>query len=485
MSDMTASLAAAGSDRSALRANFALATMLAGAFLTIMDVMIVNVALPGIRSDLGASFAQAQFVVAGYSLTYAIALITAGRLGDLFGRRRMFMLGLAGFTATSALCGLAPNAQILVAGRLLQGLTAAILYPQVLSLIRVTFAAGPERARAFAVWGAAAGFAGVIGQMLGGFLAEANLGGLGWRPLFLINIPIGVAALIASPRFIAESRSPAAQRLDLAGVAFGAIALGLLLYPLIEGREAGWPAWSLIMLALALPALAIFGLHQHRRSQRSAQPLLDTSLFGDRAFTIGLLLTLTFYSTLNSSFLAFAFFIQAGLHRSPFDAGLIFSTLAVAFAATSILSRRITAERRRFWLAIGAVVALIGSALAAATPFIAPNIAEAMIPAMVVIGVGEGLFMMQLLNAVISSIHDRHAGSAAGVLSTMQQVGGAIGVAIVGLLFFGALDRARTVGLADAAAYGQALAAAFAYCVAALAATLGLLAALPRASAQS
>lgn len=458
-----------------------LMVMLTGAFMTIMDVMIVNVAIPRIRSDLGASFAEAELVVAGYSLAYAVGLITGGRLGDIFGRRRMFLIGLMGFTATSAACGLAPTPVTLIVARLLQGLAAAILFPQVFSLIRVTFAEARQRTTAFAVMGAVLGVAGIAGQLLGGVLVEADLWGLAWRPVFLVNIPIGLAAFIAAPRMLQESRSPEARGLDLAGVGLSAGGLGLLLYPLIEGREAGWPAWSIAMLLLSVPVLTFFAIHQHRRSLRQASPLLETSLFHDRAFAIGMLLVLTFYSSLNSFFLSTAFLLQLGLRQSPLEAGLIFSTLGVAFVIASVVAGRLTLHHRRAVLIGGAVMALLGYVLAGETAAIAaPLEARDLIPAFVVLGTGQGLLMTPLLNAILSGIHEGHAGSASGVLSTMQQVGGALGVAIVGILFFAALDHARAGGAAEPTAYAQAFTAAAIYGAAATAITLALLFALQR-----
>lgn len=481
LSSMTLAGAPRTGGRSGARA---LAAMLTGAFLAIMDVMIVNVGLPSIRAGLHASFAEAQLVIAAYGLSYALLLITGGRLGDLHGRRRMFLVGLAGFTLTSMLCGLAPTAPMLIAARVLQGAAAALMFPQVLSLIRVTFTDEAGRARAFAALGVVAGLAGVTGQVLGGFIIEANLLGLGWRPLFLINLPIGIGALVAAGRFIAESRAPEAARLDLAGVLLGTIAFGCLLVPLIEGREAGWPAWSFAMLAASVPLLLLFARQQHGKTRRRASPLVDTGLFRDRAFTVGLLMVLAFYSTLNAGFLALAFFIQAGLKRSPFEAGLLFAVLAVVYAGVSAVAGRLPAGRRRALLATGAAVTLIGFALAAAAPALFPGAPVALLVlALATLGVGQGLFMTPLINTVISAIRDEQAGSAAGVLATMQQVGGAIGVAVVGILFFGSLARAQALGLADAVAYGWALTAGLGYCVAALGLTLALLAALPRAGA--
>ncbi|WP_395676847.1 MFS transporter [Inquilinus sp.] len=458
-----------------------LAVMLLGPFMTVMDVMIVNVAIPSIRLELGASYGQAELVVAGYSLAYAVALITGGRLGDLRGRRRMFVAGLLGFALTSALCGLATSAETLILARLLQGVAAALLFPQVFSLIRVTFPEPKDCAKAFAALGVVLGLAAVAGQVLGGILVAADLWGLSWRPIFLLNVPIGLLAAIAAPRLIPADTVTPGQRLDLAGVGLSALGLGLLLYPLIEGREAGWPAWSLAMLAAAVPVLAVFALHQHARSRRGASPLLQTALFRDRAFAVGVLLALVFYSTMNSVYLAYAFLAQLGLGRSALAAGLVFSPAAVSFMIASIAAGRVAPERWRAVLMAGAAIAALGEFVAAATALLAaPLQAEALIPALLLLGIGQGLLLTPLLNTILGGIHDGHIGSASGMLSTMQQVGGAFGVAVAGILFAVVLDGARAAGLGEAAAYARAFAAAAGYGGVATLVTLGLLFALPK-----
>ncbi|MFE0759043.1 MFS transporter [Inquilinus sp. NPDC058860] len=480
MTDVTCPAAA---ERPAIPARrwLGLAVMLLGPFMTVMDVMIVNVAIPSIRRGLGASYAEAELVVAGYSLAYAVALITGGRLGDLRGRRRMFVAGLVGFTLTSALCGLAPSAEMLILARLLQGVAAALLFPQVFSLIRVTFPEPQACARAFAALGVVLGLAAVAGQVLGGILVAADLWGLSWRPIFLVNIPIGFAAALAAPRLIPADRVSPGQRLDLAGVALSALGLGLLLYPLIEGREAGWPGWSVAMLAAAVLVLAAFALHQHARSRRGASPLLHTALFRDRAFAAGVLLVLVFYSTLNSVYLAYAFLAQLGLSRSALAAGLVFSPAAVSFMVASIAAGRVAPEHRRAVLMAGAAIAALGEFVAAATALaVAPLQPEALIPALLLLGTGQGLLMTPLLNTVLGGIRDGDIGSASGMLSTMQQVGGAFGVAIAGILFAAVLDGARAAGAGEAAAYARAFAAAAGYGGLATLVTLGLLFALPK-----
>jgi EmrB/QacA subfamily drug resistance transporter len=447
-----------------MRAWLALLVMLTGTFMTVMDVFIVNVAIPSIRGTLSASYAQVQWIVAGYGLAYAVALITGGRLGDIHGRRRMFMIGLAAFTLSSTLCGVAPTPHTLIAARVVQGLSAAVLFPQVLALIRLTFVEPRQRATAFAALGVALGLSCIAGQLLGGLLVTANLWGLEWRPVFLLNLPVGLAAWLAAPALIDATPAHGVSRLDLGGVALITLALGLLLYPLIEGREAGWPARSLVMLACALPVLALFVLHQQARSRAGAVPLVDMRLFRDRIFTRGLGIVLLFYSTLNASYLAFALLVQTGLGLTPLEAGLMLVCNAVTFMATSILAGRLPARRNPVALRIGAAIAATACAsCAAAAWFAAPLHAGQLVPMLALWGIGQGLLITPLMNTILGQVAEHHAGAASGVLSTAQQVGGAFGVAVVGIVFFGTLDHARSLGLHETTAYAHAYAAACLY----------------------
>ena len=454
-----------------------LMVMLAGAFMAIMDVFIVNIALPSIRDDLHASFAELEFVVAGYTLTYAVALITGGRMGDRFGHCRMLMIGLAAFTAASALCGIAPTPRLLVAARLLQGLTAAIMFPQVLSLMRLAFTDVRERASAFAMFGGVQGLAAVVGQILGGLIVDADLFGLVWRPVFLLNVPIGIAAVLAAPRLIGESRSPTAARLDLPGVALSAVG-ALLLYPLVEGRDAGWPMWTLALLAASLPALAVFAAHQYRKSQRRDSPLLDTRLFLNRAVAVGSLAALVLYTALNSFYVFLAFLLQAGLKSSPFAAGLLITPLALAYVAASFVAGRLGPRASRRVLLVGGIVLTLAYTVAAATTWHAADLRGVdLVPVLGMIGVGQGLLITPLINLILSNVSLDDAGAASGLVSTMQQVGGALGVAIVGILFFGALDVAGPAP--GAQAYAGAFTVALIYEMAAAAAVTVLLIGLP------
>jgi EmrB/QacA subfamily drug resistance transporter len=461
-----------------------LSVVLVGPFMTVMDMMIVNVAIPDIRRELEASFGEAELVVAGYSLAYAVMLITGGRLGDLYGRRRMFVLGLTGFTITSALCGLAPTAITLILARLLQGLTAAVLFPQALALIHIAFTEAATRAKAFAALGIVLGLAAVVGQVLGGILVSTDQWDLGWRSIFLVNIPIGFLAILAALRVIPVDGVSAVERLDVTGVILSATGLGLLLYPLVEGRETGWPVWSLAMLGAAVPVLAGFVWHQYGKSCRRESPLLQTDLFRNRSFTIGVVLVLVYYSTHSSFFLAYAFLVQVGLGRSPLAAGIILSTVPAAFMIGSTIAGRAATERRWKVLATGAALVAIGNGAAAGTALLGgvPMQAEALIPGLLLLGFGQGLLVTPLFNTILGGIPHGEIGSASGMLSTMQQVGSAFGVALVGILFATVLIHARVASAAEAEAYARAFAAASSYAGLMGLAILTLLLSLPSGS---
>jgi EmrB/QacA subfamily drug resistance transporter len=446
-----------------------LATLLAGTFVAVLDNFVVFVAIPSIRARLGASFAEAQLVIAAYTLTYAIGLITGGRLGDRFGRRRMFLIGFAAFTIASGLCGIAPTPQTLILSRIVQGLSAAILSPQVLTLIRVTFTDTRQRATAFAWMGVVIGAASVLGQIVGGFIIAANIWDLSWRPVFLINLPIGLLAMSVTPYVIKESHAPKQHRLDIVGSALCGLGLGLLLYPLIQGREAGWPGWSFAMLGASVVVLSVFYVQQNYKSRRNGSPLLEISLFHDRSFTIGVLLMLLFYATLSPLFLSFTYLVQLGFGRSPLQAALDFSPLAITFAVTSLVASRLTRNGARPVLIAGAVISMIGAVAAyVVCAFVAFPKPAQLIPALILLGAGEGLFMTPITNAVLSGIHERHAGSASGVLTTVQRTGNALGIAVLQIPFYIALGHSRAAGASTAAAYIEAFGSVAAWVAAVL-----------------
>jgi MFS family permease len=318
-----------------------LSVLLLAGFVTIFDLFVVNVAIPSMQA-VGASFAQIGFIVAGYELAFGVLLITGGRLGDLFGRRRLFVIGMAGFTVASALCGLAPDAGFLIGARVLQGLAAALLFPQVYASIRVNFY-GDDSRRAFGLLGMTLGLAAIAGQVLGGWLVHANLFELGWRSIFLINVPIGLFAIVAA-RHIPESRAPQQSALDWPGVFLVSAGLTLLLVPLIEGPSQGWPAWSGVAVAAAAVLLATFYRQQEKRRKSGRLPLVDMQLMGQRRFAMGALLVLLVYSTSSSFFLCFALLVQSGLGLDPFVAGSIFAPCSVGFVVASLVAPRLVAR---------------------------------------------------------------------------------------------------------------------------------------------
>jgi EmrB/QacA subfamily drug resistance transporter len=459
-----------------LRHRAALIVMLTGIFVTIMDNSIVNVAIPSIRSTLGASFAEAELVVAGYAFTFAVGLITGGRLGDIFGQRRMFLVGFGAFTLTSALCGVAPWPAMLVIGRLLQGMSAAVLSPQVFALVRVTFAEGRERSMAFAAMGVVIGLGNVIGQILGGVLVQADLFGLSWRAVFLVNLPIGIASLVVAPFVLEKTTRMAEQRLDPTGVALSTIGLSLLMVPLIEGPELGWPGWSIAMLATSSAVLAVFYLHQRRKSARRTQPLLDTDLFRDRAFFVGALAVLVFWATNTPLAFSFTLLAQIGYGQSPISSSLYLASLRASFGVTSVFAGRLARNGVRWVLISGALVDLSGMLLALAACWLStPPELVYLLPSLLIIGAGYGLFMTPILNAVLSGIEDRHVGEASGVLTTMQRGGNALGVALLEVPFFTVLDHAMADGTGHSAAYVRAFACVVCWISAMLVAVVGLL----------
>ena len=418
----------------------ALVVVLSAAFMELIDASIVNVAIPSIRTDLGASVSAIEFVLAGYLLAFAVTLITGGRLGDLYGRRRMFMLGMAGFTVASILCASAPTAEVLVAGRVVQGLFAGLMFPQVLTIIQVSYAP-EERAAVFGTYGATLGMATIFGPILGGLLISLDLFGLGWRAIFFVNVPIGVAALLLAARNLPESRSERAEGLDPTGVLVVTAGLFLLVYPLVEGRRLDWPAWSFLMLGASAPVLVLFVLLQHRRGRLGRPQLVALNLFRERAFSSGLVFNLAFFLGVVPFFFTLTFYLQAGEGFSALRAGLTLLPFAIGASVTSATSGVIAKKLGSKVLVLGCLVLIVGLAGLVLTLDLAGSDLSAfqLIPALFVSGLGLGLVVAPVTTVVLAGIHHDDAGSASGVLATMQEVAGAAGVAVIGLIFFGQL----------------------------------------------
>jgi EmrB/QacA subfamily drug resistance transporter len=409
--------------------------------MVVLDFFIVNVALPSMQSNLRASSGAIEWVAAGYALTSAIFLITAGRLGDRIGRRRAFSLGLALFILSSAACGSAESSSALIVARLVQGIAGALLIPNVLALIGVLYA-GEDRARALSAYGMVMGLAAVGGQLIGGVLVQANFAGLGWRSCFLINVPIGVVALALAPALIPESREPRSSRIDGLGTLLVTAGLTAIVLPLVEGRQHGWPAWTWISLAAAPLILTAFVAQQRRLARTGGSPLLELSMFSNRTFSAGLVAQLVFWCGQASFFLVLALYLQQGRGLSALHAGLVFTILAAAYLAASLKAPALAVRHGRRVLAAGALTLAGGhlALLAAVGAVGTSGSLAALVPGLALIGAGMGLGITPLATIIMSSVEPTRTGAASGALSTMQGVGNAIGVAVIGVIFFGALS---------------------------------------------
>ncbi|WP_415830766.1 MFS transporter [Achromobacter marplatensis] len=450
-----------------------LAVLLSGGFITIFDLFVVNVAIPSMQTTLSASFAQINFIIVAYELAYGVLLIAGSRLGDRHGRRRLFMLGMAGFALASALCGLAPTADTLIGARILQGIAAAMLFPQVYALIRVSYE-GHARRRAFGLMGMTLGLAAIAGQVLGGWIVHADVFGLAWRTIFLINVPLGLLAWRLA-RHIPESREASAAAMDWPGAAMVGTGLALLLLALIEGPARQWPIWTIACGGASAVLLALFVRMQRRVRANGGAPLVDLALLAQPRFAAGCLLVMFVFSTASAMFLCYALLVQTGFGLDALTAGLIFAPASVGFVAGSMVAPRLVARFGTGAIALaallygGATAALmvhVGRAGAALAPW-------SLVPALVWLGAAQGAVNTPLVNLVLGLVEDRQAGMAAGVVSALQQVGAALGVSAAGMLFGGALHAH-----ADASAperYAQAFASAMQFNVAAIAASVVLL----------
>ena len=422
---------------------WALTVVLIAGFMDLLDVTIVNVAVPSILKDLKAEYAQIEWIVAAYVLAFAAILITGGRLGDIFGRKRVFLIGMGGFTVASALCGVATGPGVLIGARFLEGAMAGLMVPQILAIIHVTFPP-EERGRVFGMFGGILGSASAAGLIIGGLLVQWNLAGLGWRPIFLVNIPIGLAAMVAAWLVVPESTSPNAPKLDLIGMALAMAGVLMLVYPLTEGRTLGWPVWTFLLMAGAVVVLALFVLFERRRTRRVGSPLVVLSLFRARAFTAGLVMWLLFWIALGGFFLVWTLYLQVGLSWTPLRAGLT----AVAFAggATAGAGLSVQVLTPRFGRRVLMAGALLNAAGFASYLWVAarygPEVRSwQMILPLIAAGVGFGMVVAPMIDLVLTDVPVRDAGSASGLLNTTQQVGMALGVALVGVIFFAQLAR--------------------------------------------
>ncbi|CAG6394602.1 MFS transporter [Streptomyces cocklensis] len=428
------------------RSWISLCVVMAGAFMAILDVAIVNVAMPSVQEDLHAGFGAVELVVTAYTLLYASFLVTGGRLGDLLGRRRMFLIGLSVFTGASALCGAAPDVHVLIGARALQGLGAAMLYPQVLAIIQIAFP-GKERGRALGVFGGVVGVGAIAGQIIGGLLLAWNPLDLGWRPTFLVNVPIGVLTIIATWLVLpADTPQEDSSHLDWGGSALSAITLAMFTVPLLTGRTEGWPVWMLVSLAAVVPAGFWLLRHERRVADRGRTPLIRAELFRNRGFARGVPIAAMFSFSYVGFMILLAIYLQTGLHFTPLHAAMVYTPDAIGFLASSLLAARLTPLLGRHVLTLGYSVAALGLLATAATAAAADTGLSGweLAPPLLVAGLGQGLGMTPLIGTIISTLSPAQAGAGAGVVTTTLQVGNATGVAVQSLVFFSVLGPGGT-----------------------------------------
>ncbi|GAA0595188.1 MFS transporter [Kribbella sandramycini] len=436
----------------------ALTSLLFGSLLPMLSFFMINVSLPAIGADLRADAGELQLVVGAYGIAVATLLVVGGRLGDAFGRRRLLLLGLAGFTVASVVCAIAPSVPVLLLARVAQGAAAAAVTPQVLASI-TSLMTGEHRARGMAMFGVANGISAALGQILGGVLVDANPFGLGWRSIFVVLALGSLLALVAVAFSVPDSKAVQAHRVDFVGAALLAATLVLLLLPLTEGRALGWPLWTWISLAAVVPAIGLLAVHQRRAERSGHAPLIPPSVLQHRAMRIGLLMAVGFFTSFGGFMFTFALATQAGAQMTAFEGGLSLLPLAIGFLITCIWG---PALQRRYGVAMvvwGWIIEAAGFVLlAVAALALWPDVTILRLAApMLVIGFGGGLVMVPLIGLVISQVPPAQAGLGSGILLTSQQTCLAFGAATVGTVFlalagttwnFGGALAATTLALA-------------------------------------
>jgi MFS family permease len=423
-------------------------TVLLAAALPLVDFFIVNVALPAIGADLAAGEAVLELVVAGYGVAYAVLLVLGGRLGDLFGRRRLFLGGMAAFGLTSLACGLAPGAWSLVAARVAQGASAAAMLPQVLATIQAT-TRGTRRARAMSLYGATAGLSMVAGQILGGVLVAADVAGTGWRSVFLVNVPVVAVGLVLAVRAVPETRSQHPEPVDGPGTVLLAASLLTLLAPLTEGRAAGWPLWTWLSLAAFPLAAGAFWAVERRADRAGRTPLVPPSLLALASLRRGLVLMLPFSIGFSGFMFVIALALQRGAGLGPVPAGLALAPMAVAFLFVSLAGPRLIGRYGTRVVTAGSVVQGVGVLLIVLAAWRDwPHLDfGSLLPGAAVAGAGQALQLPNVFRIVMSEVPPARAGVGSGVMVTTQQSALALGVATLGTLFLTLVPR---MGMRDA-----------------------------------
>jgi len=410
--------------------------------MDMLDGTVVNVAAPTIHESLRTSATGLQWIVAGYSMALAVGLLVGARLGDVYGRRALFLIGLAGFTVASTICGLAATTTVLIAARVGQGFAGALMLPQGFPLLREVFSE-KEMPRVFGIYAPVMGGAMMLGPILGGGLISLHLLREPWRPVFLVNVPVGLAAGLAAIVLLPRSSVRHARRLDLRGAGIAAVAVFALVYPLMEGRELGWPAWTFVSISASMALLVVLGLHLLRERRSGRDPLVEPGIFARAGYSPGALVVMLYFGGMSGAMLAGTLFLQLGERFSAVHAGLTVAPLAIGAAITAPLAGKLMSRLPgRTLIQVGCAVSFVGYALLAMILGSASHVSSwGMLAPLLLVGFGLGIFVVPGFDTILGNVTAAEVGSASGVLNALQQLAGAIGVAVLGTIFFFAVQR--------------------------------------------
>ncbi|WP_406053200.1 MFS transporter [Kribbella sp. NBC_00889] len=423
----------------------AFSAVITASVMDLLDSTVMNVAAPGIRADLGGSYASLQWMAAGYTMALAVLLLVGGRLGDMVGRKQALLIGVGGFTVISFLCGLAVSSDMLIAARVAQGAFAAIMLPQGFGLARDLFDPG-ERAKAFGFFGPVMGLSAVIGPIIGGTLLDADLLGTGWRAIFLVNIPVGIFTFVVAAKYLPNTRAADGRRisLDIPGLLIAGAGLVALVYPLVQGHEIGWPLWSKALLVASVPVLAGFGAYQSRRQRSGATPLIEPGLLRSRSYLSGVLFAVVFFGAMAGTFVL-GMFLQVGLGYTPIHASLAMAPWAFGALIGSAVSGMAMQKYGRKLLHIGLALMAIGlTGLYGVLALTGLNVGhwDLVVPNLIG-GAGMGMVFVPLFDIILGGVRDEEVGSATGMLGSLEQVGIALGIAVIGTIFMGKVADAE------------------------------------------